>query len=279
MQRRRAEMKPDKRRMEQAYDNQAQGYNSAVGIGIKALMRQLLGDLDTIEAPVALDVACGTGISTFALIEKAGGRGEFHGIDISEGMLGVARRSAESKGITNVWFTKGDAENLDYPDDTFDIVISNMSFQFFPDKLKTVAEMHRVLKPGGRLAILFGTGPFFKEVWEVLKEAAALRQEHPGFAASIEEIMAMHIGLDETEILMEGAGFEKTYVYARHRRVYYSLKFILHDTPYAGCWKVALPEDALPGVVDELTERFTEAGTEKGLRATWYVILAYGTKP
>lgn len=271
-------MEPYKSRMEQAYDSQAPGYDSAVGRGIRSLMRQLLGDLDVGEAPVALDVACGTGISTFALIEKAGGKGEFHGVDISEGMLEVARRNAEAQGL-NVRFAKGDAEDLDYPDAKFDVVISNMSLQFFPDKQRTLHEMHRVLKPGGRLAILFGAGPMFQEVWEVLEEVAAGRPEHPGFAASVEEIKAMHIGLEETEALMEGAGFEGLHVYARQRLTYSEPEFIIHDIPYAWCWKITLPEDVLPEVVDELTERLTEKRTGKGFRATWHVILAYGTKP
>ena len=271
-------MESDKSRIAHAYDSQASGYDQAVGQGINALMMHLLRDLELVETPVALDVACGTGISTFALIEKAGGEGEFHGIDLSEGMLDVARRNAEARGIGNVHFTRMDAENLDYPEDMFDVVISNMSLQFFPDKLKALKEMLRVLKPGGRLAILFGAGPIYKEIWEILQEVVARRPEHPGFAASIEEIKAMHIGLEETEALMEGAGFEKTHVYARHRLVYYEPEFIIHYIPYAGCWKVTLPENTLPEVVDELTERLTEERNGKGFRSTWYVILAYGTK-
>jgi len=271
-------MEPDKRHIAKAYDLQAPGYDSAVGRGIRALMRQLLGDLDVGEAPVALDVACGTGISTFALIEKTGGKGDFHGVDISEGMLEVARRSAEAQGFS-VRFSKGDAEDLDYPDAKFDVVISNMSLQFFPDKSRALSEMHRVLKPGGRLAILFGAGPMFQEIWEVLEEVAAGRPEHPGFAASVEEIKGMHIGLEETETLMEGAGFERTHVYARHRLTYNEPEFIIHDIPYAWCWKITLPEDVLTGVVGELTERLMETRTGKGFRSTWYVILAYGAKP
>ena len=52
-------MEPEKRHMTEVYDLQAPGYDSAVGRGIKAIMRQLLGDLDVREAPVTLDVSCG----------------------------------------------------------------------------------------------------------------------------------------------------------------------------------------------------------------------------
>ena len=271
-------MEPDKRHIAKAYDLQVHGYDSAVGRGIRALMRQLLGGLDVGEAPVALDVACGTGISTFALIEKAGGEGEFHGMDLSKGMLEVARRNAEVKGLTNVRFAEGDAENLDYPDAMFDVVICNMSFQFIPNKQRALNEMHRVLKPGGRLALLFVAGPMFSEVWEILEEVATGRPEHPGFAVAVDEIKDMHIGLKETEALMEGAGFDKSYVYARHRLNYNEPDFIVHDIPYAGCWKVTLPEEAMSEVVDEFKARLTGAVTERGFRSTWYVILAYGTK-
>ncbi|MEE8354733.1 MAG: hypothetical protein V3S09_02810, partial [Candidatus Bathyarchaeia archaeon] len=73
--------------------------------------------------------------------------------------------------------------------------------------------------------------------------------------------------------------FEWPHVYARHRLTYSEPGFIIHDIPYAGCWKITLPDDVLPGVVDEITERLMEKRTGKGFRATWYVILAYGTKP
>ena len=74
-------------------------------------------------------------------------------------------------------------------------------------------------------------------------------------------------------------GFDKTYVYARHRLAYNEPEFIVHDIPYAGCWKVTLPEEALSEVVDGFKARLAEAMTERGFRSTWYVILAYGAKP
>ena len=119
----------------------------------------------------------------------------------------------------------------------------------------------------------------FGEVWRVLEEVAAGHPEHPGFAAAVDLIKGMHIGLEETEALMGGAGFVKSYVYARHRLTYVEPEFVIHDIPYAGCWKVTLPEDVLPMVVDELKERVTGNMTERGFKATWYVILAYGVKP
>ncbi len=271
-------MKDPKNHVKKAYDLQASGYDTAVGQGIQALMRQLLRDLDLGDTPTVLDVACGTGLSTFSIIEKTGGKGEFHGIDISEGMLDIAKKNAKELDIKNVIFKTGNAENLDYPKGFFDVVICNMSFQFFQDKQHALKEMHRVLKFGGKLAILFGAGPIFKEVWEILDEVATDYPNYPSFSKSIDEIKKMHIDIEEAEKLLEIAGFQKKYVFARHRITYNKPEFIIHDIPYAGYWKVTLPKKILPKTIDNFKKRLTDNVTEKGFKTTWYVILAYATK-
>jgi ubiquinone/menaquinone biosynthesis C-methylase UbiE len=271
-------MKEQKNHVKKAYDLQAPRYDKAVGRGIQALMKQLLCDLDLGEKPTVLDVACGTGLSTFSIIEKTGGKGEFHGIDISEGMLEIARKNAKEMDIKNVIFKIGNAEKLNYPKKFFDVVISNMSFQFFQNKQQALKEMHRVLKIGGKLAILFGAGPIFKEVWEILDEVTVNFPNYPSFTKSIDDIKKMHIDIEETENLLENAGFQKIYVYARNRIIYNKPEFVIHDTPYAGYWKVTLPEKILTKVIDNFKQRLNDNITEKGFKSTWYVILAYATK-
>jgi len=267
-----------KRHVEEAYDFQAPEYDANVGAGIRVLSRQLLRDLRIPEDPVALDVACGTGISTLELVEACGGRGRFVGIDISEGMLGVARGSAAERGLENVDFRRGDAEALDFPDDAFDVVICNMSLQFFQDKARALREMHKVLKPGGRLGLLFGGGPLFREVFDIWEETARKHPEISRLATAVAEMRGMHIDLEAAEALFEGAGFGHPYVYARHRVRYADPEWLIHRTPYTGLWKIVVPPEALDDIVEDMIARFREGTTERGFKYTWYVILGYGTK-
>ena len=95
-----------------------------------------------------LDVACGTGALTLAVAEIAGLSGSVVGLDANPEMLAVARR----KPVQIEWL-EGRAETLPLPDDSFDAVVSQFGMMFFEDKPKALAEMMRVLKPGGRLAV------------------------------------------------------------------------------------------------------------------------------
>lgn len=95
-----------------------------------------------------LDVACGTGALTCAVSEAVGPSGEVVGLDANPQMLAVARR----KPARIAWL-EGMAEALPFPDDGFDAVVSQFGLMFFEDKPKALAEMMRVLKPRGRLAV------------------------------------------------------------------------------------------------------------------------------
>lgn len=96
----------------------------------------------------ALDVACGTGAVTRAMVEILGGRGRICGVDPSEGMLAEARRSLP------VEFLVGQAESLPFPDGSFDFLAMGYALRHVADLKRTFAEYRRVLRPGGRLMIL-----------------------------------------------------------------------------------------------------------------------------
>nr|WP_166487956.1 class I SAM-dependent methyltransferase [Mesorhizobium ciceri] len=95
-----------------------------------------------------LDVACGTGALTLAAAEIAGPSGSVVGLDANPEMLAVARR----KPVQIEWL-EGTAEALPLPNNSFDAVVSQFGLMFFEDKPKALAEMMRVLRPGGRLAV------------------------------------------------------------------------------------------------------------------------------
>ena len=99
-----------------------------------------------------LDVGCGMGDAALALSSDLGDRGEVVGIDGSEVMLGEARKRAAGATCV-VRFAVGDACALDEPDASFDAVRSERMLQWVPDPARAVAEMARVLRPGGRVCI------------------------------------------------------------------------------------------------------------------------------
>jgi SAM-dependent methyltransferase len=99
-----------------------------------------------------LDVGCGAGTDSLVAAQMVGPRGHVVGIDMTPEMLDKARRGAEELGA-NVEFVEADAERLPFPDESFDVVISNGVIDLIPDKDAVFAELYRVLKPGGRIQV------------------------------------------------------------------------------------------------------------------------------
>jgi demethylmenaquinone methyltransferase/2-methoxy-6-polyprenyl-1,4-benzoquinol methylase len=106
----------------------------------------------------ALDVATGTGDLALALARVAGPGGRVVGIDFAEAMLEVARRKAHQHGVT-VEFRHADALDLPFPNASFDAVTIGFGLRNVTDIPRALAEMARVLRPGGRLACLEVTKP------------------------------------------------------------------------------------------------------------------------
>lgn len=100
-----------------------------------------------------LDVACGTGVVAVTAALRGA---SVKGLDLSPALLVEARRNAAIVGA-DIAFTEGDVEALPYPDASFDVVLSQFGHMFAPRPERAIAEMLRVLKPGGRIA--FSTWP------------------------------------------------------------------------------------------------------------------------
>jgi len=101
-----------------------------------------------------LDVACGTGLVTFAAAQAIGSRGRVVGIDLSERMVEIAYRGIPKREISIVSFARMDAGKLDLPEAGFDVVLCALGLMYMPDPAQALREMRRVLRPGGRMAVL-----------------------------------------------------------------------------------------------------------------------------
>jgi len=99
-----------------------------------------------------LDVACGTGVVARVAASRVGKAGHVVGVDVNEGMLGMARTVPPSLGTTITW-QQGDAAALPLPNAAFDVVLCQQGLQYFPQREAALREMARVLVPGGRLAL------------------------------------------------------------------------------------------------------------------------------
>ena len=108
---------------------------------------------DLREGERVLDLGSGGGIDVLLSAARVGPSGFAYGVDMTVEMLELARRNAEQAGATNVEFLEGRIEAVPLPDVSIDVVISNCVVNLSVDKPAVLAEMFRVLVPGGRIGI------------------------------------------------------------------------------------------------------------------------------
>jgi ubiquinone/menaquinone biosynthesis C-methylase UbiE len=101
-----------------------------------------------------LDIACGTGEPAISIAALLTAGGEVVGVDLSPAPLKIAAERAVQRRLPNASFQQADAHQLPFDDESFHCITSRLGVMFFSDLPRALAEMHRVLKPGGRAALL-----------------------------------------------------------------------------------------------------------------------------
>ncbi len=153
-----------------------------------------------------LDVGCGTGIAARRIATVSGTDVKVSGIDASPNMLAVARAAAEREGLNISWH-EGRAEELLFPDGSFDLVLSQFALMFFGNRYAALSEMRRVLTEDGRVAISvwqsIGRHPFYQKLHEVISERLGMSGVQDIFALGDE---------DELGALLTDAGFEQVQI-------------------------------------------------------------------
>ncbi|WP_045227232.1 class I SAM-dependent methyltransferase [Methyloterricola oryzae] len=123
-----------------------------------------------------LDVCCGSGASAIPAADSVGREGRVVGIDLAENLLELARRKAESRGLTQVEFKLGDMMSLEFPEAAFDAVVCVFGIFFVPDMPSAVRELWHRVKPGGKLALTTWGPNFFEPAngvfWESIRNEA-----------------------------------------------------------------------------------------------------------
>jgi len=102
---------------------------------------------------IVLDLGSGAGFDAFLAAQRVGESGKVIGVDMTHEMIEKARFNAEKLNLSNAEFRQGEIEKLPVPDSSVDVVISNCVINLSPDKSAVFKEIHRTLKPGGRIII------------------------------------------------------------------------------------------------------------------------------
>ena len=123
------------------------------------LNHRLVADARLRAGMRVLDLGSGTGYPALLGAQTVGSSGSVIGLDLAEQMLAVARRKATALGLANVTFRTGDATTLPFETNSFDAVTSRFCLMFLPEIPKGVAEIARVLRPGGWVAAAVWSSP------------------------------------------------------------------------------------------------------------------------
>lgn len=135
------------------WDRAAVDYEALWAASLAPPQRALLALAALRPGERVLDLACGSGLLSQQAARAVGPQGQVLGSDISERMVEVASANAARAGLTNLRFERGEMERVPQPDASADAVLCALGLMYTPSPEAALAEMVRVLRPGGRLAV------------------------------------------------------------------------------------------------------------------------------
>jgi len=224
-----------------------------------------------------LDVGTGAGVVALQARAYVGPQGQVTGSDVARSMVSQARQAAAERGITGATFCQMDAERLDFPDAFFDAVTCAFSLFQFPDMNRALAEMWRVLKPGGRLGLSnWGLG-YFSPVASLQRD---LFREF-GLRPLLTNPIAFRP--DALQALLREAGFTAVKLIEETEEVLFeSPEQVWAFNLDMGPFPVMLQQQLSVGQRRELERRFTmmlkDLMTDRGIRCTFHLLYALAEK-
>jgi SAM-dependent methyltransferase len=160
-----------------------------------------------------VDLGSGRGTDVLRMAEKVGEKGFVYGIDVSDGMIETAQKTAIKLGVANVKFIKSDLEKLPIHEQIADLVVSNCTINHASDKILVWNEIYRILKPGGRFVVsdIYSIDP----VPELYRNDPAAVSECWAGAVTRDEYMKtlFEAGFSEIKVLEESSPYSKGLIF------------------------------------------------------------------
>jgi len=209
------------RRVEGVFDSVAGSYdlmNDVMSFGAHRLWKRFAVEQSGARrGQKILDLAGGTGDLAARLSRMVGPDGEVVIGDINKAMLNMGRERLLDRGICgNVRYVQANAENLPFPENSFDCITIAFGLRNVTDKPRALESMYRVLKPGGRLLVLEFSKPAIPAVkqlydlysFRILPVMGRLIARDEASYRYLAESIRMHPGQEDLKALMEQSGFE-----------------------------------------------------------------------
>src|SRR6184192_3036713 len=181
---------------EEAYsESEIAGLGLSLGASLGCGNPTMLAELKPGE--VVLDLGSGAGLDVLLSARRVSPGGQAYGLDMTDEMLALANHNRDKVGVSNATFLKGSIDDIPLPDASVDVVISNCVINLAEDKAAVIREAHRVLRPGGRLAVA--------DMVELEPLDAATKKRLDTWAGCISGT----IPIDEYRAILLAAGFEE----------------------------------------------------------------------
>ncbi|HEV3390025.1 MAG TPA: methyltransferase domain-containing protein [Solirubrobacteraceae bacterium] len=227
-----------------------------------------------------LDVASGTGVVARAAARRAGPQGRVVGTDVSEPMLSLAAALPLPDDSAPVEYLEARADNLPFPDESFDVVLCQQGLQFFPERLDAAREMHRVLRRGGTLGAAVWAAAHRLEPFDDYAEALAATGVEPPFPRAFDN-GTFAMSDDAGRRLFEDAGFATVEVSVVQQTIAFpdpgSAAEGILGTPFAPV-VAALPGDQGERLRADLLRRFQPESAGEPITRTTAAVIVRATK-
>jgi len=174
--------------------------------------KRLLSIVGAHEGERVLDVGCGTGIVARTAAPHVGNQGRVVGVDLNRAMLETARKEASHLSPAVEW-RQEDATELSFEDDSFDVALSQQVLQFVPDPVELLAQIRRVLRPGGRVGLNvlrpIRHNPSYELLAKVLERhageeaGAMIRSPFPQWNGARLRDLVVEAGFDRVSLLLD----------------------------------------------------------------------------